>query len=88
MEIIGVLFILFVVWLVIKISGALFHAGFWLLALPFKLLALVVSLIVGIVIFIPAVLLGSLLIIPAVLLVGLFPFVLLAAGLWLLLRRN
>jgi hypothetical protein len=88
MEAIGVLFILFVVWLVFKIAGGIFHAGFWLLALPFKLLALAISLVIGLVVFVPVVIIGSLLIIPVALLAGLFPFILLIGGLWLLLRRN
>lgn len=91
MEIIGILFIILVIWLIFKVAMGIFQAGFWLIALPFKLLALFIALIIGIVVILPLTIVAGvigLFALPLMILGGLLPFILVGAGLWLLLRRN
>lgn len=91
MEIITLLLIVFIAYVVLKLFAAFFHVGIWLLALPFKLLAVVLSSLFVIFVFIPLGVVGallSLIALPVALLVFLLPFLLIAAGLWLLLRQR
>jgi len=91
MELVSVLLIVFIAFIILKLFAAFFHAGVWLLALPFKLLAVLLSSVIVVFVLVPlGVVAGlvGLLAVPFALLILLAPFLLLAAGLWLLMRRN
>jgi len=76
MEIIGLLFIIFAVWLVFKILGALFYAGAFLITLPFKILGFVLLFVL----FVP--LIGI-----AGILIALAPVILIIMGIVYLIRH-
>lgn len=89
MEVIAILlFVLFGV-LFLKILGALFHVGIFVLTLPFKLLAFVFS---GLVVFLVLIPLGvvaglaSLVVLPFALLTPLLPIALIGFAVWIFLR--
>lgn len=90
MEIITLLLIVFIAYIILKLFAAFFHAGIWLLALPFKLLAVVLSSLFVVFVLVPLGVVGallSLLAVPVALSVLLLPFLLIGLGLWLLLRQ-
>jgi len=91
LEIIGVLLIVLIVVAFFKILGVVFHAGVWVLALPFKILGVLIGALVLFAVLIPLGVVGvlaSVIMIPLALIVALLPFILVGAGLWLLLRNN
>jgi len=76
MEIIGLLFVVFAVWLVFKILGALLYAGAFLITLPFKILGFVLLFVL----FVP--LIGI-----AGILIALAPVILIIMGIVYLIRH-
>ncbi len=91
MEIVSLLLIVFFAYIFLKLFGAFFHAGIWLLALPFKILAVALSIVVTLVVLVPLGFAGallSLIAIPAALFVLLLPLLLIVGGLWLLFRQS
>ncbi|WP_456407468.1 hypothetical protein [Caldithrix abyssi] len=80
-----------VAWIVLKLLGLIFHAGIFMLTLPFKLLGLVIALILTPLILIPMGLLAGLtaiLILPLAIIGPALPFVLIGLGIWAILRKN
>jgi len=91
MEIVAVLFIILFAMVFLKILAALLHISVFMLTLPFKILAAVLSVFVVGFILIPVGLIAgiaSLIIIPFALLIPLFPVLLIGGGIWLLLRNR
>jgi len=91
MEIIGILLIVLIVIGLFKILGLFFHVGIWMIALPFKILGLVIASVVLVAVLIPLGILGalaSIIVAPLALLIPLLPFLLVGAGIWLILRHN
>jgi len=91
MELISALLIILLAVVFLKILGAIFHAGIFVLALPLKLLAVALSAIVFAVVLIPLGVvagLASLIVLPVVLVGPLLPIILLGGGLYLLLRNR
>ena len=91
MEIISIALILLIAYIILKLFGALFHSGIWLLALPFKLLAIVIASLLVVFVLVPLGVVGallSLLAVPIVLVALLLPFLLIGLGLWLLSRQQ
>ncbi len=91
MEIIAVLLIILLTMLFLKILAAVLHVGIFMLTLPFKILAGVLSIFVVGFILIPIGLaagIASLIMAPFVLLIPLLPLLLIGGGIWLLLRNR
>lgn len=91
MEIIGILIAVLIIIAFLKLIGLLFHAGVWVIALPFKILFGVIGAIIMIAVLIPLGVIGaiaSIIVIPFALLVPLAPFLLIGLGVWLLVRKN
>ena len=90
-ELLVLLCIVGLVWLVLKVIGALFHVTFALLALPFQILAALGVVLVSLVLVIPLALVTGvlgILVAPFLLLAPLLPFIIIGLGLFLVLRRN
>lgn len=91
MEIVSIVLIFLIAIVILKLVGVIFHAGIFMIALPFKLLALALSGIVVVLVLIPlgvvAGLIG-LIALPLAILGPFLPFILIALGLWALLRRR
>ena len=91
MELIILLLIILVAYIIMKLMTVFFHAGIWLLALPFKLLALLLSSIIVVFVLVPLGVVGallSLLAVPLAFFIYLLPFLLIILGLWLLQRQH
>ncbi len=91
MEIISIVLIILIAYLILKLFAVFFHAGIWLLALPFKLLAITLSTLLVVFVLVPLGVIGGLLsflAVPVVLAALLLPFLLIGLGLWLLIRHN
>ena len=80
MEVLGLIFLIFVVWVVFKILGALFYTGAFLITLPLKILGAVLMLVL----FLP---LGIISFAAIGLLIPLIPIVLIVIGIVALLRH-
>jgi hypothetical protein len=63
-----------------------FKVSFWALSLPLQILAAAVALLLGLLIFVPVGLVVGLLALPFILIFAILPFILIAWGLYLLLR--
>jgi len=91
MEIVSIVLIFLIAIVILKLVGVIFHAGIVMIALPFKLLALALSGFVVVLVLIPlgvvAGLIG-LIALPLAILGPFLPFILIALGLWALLRRR
>ena len=91
MEIISILLIIGLAFVFLKALALMLHVGIWMLALPFKILAVLLSAFVVVFVFIPVGLVGALaglILLPFALIVPLLPFILIAAGVIWLLRRS
>ncbi|TFG95102.1 MAG: hypothetical protein E4H13_13860 [Calditrichales bacterium] len=91
MEIIALLFIIFFAVIFIKILALLFQTSIFILALPFKILGVVLSAIFVLVLLVPLGIIGAiagLLVAPLVLLFALAPIVLILLGLYLLIKNS
>ena len=91
MEIIAVLFIVLFAVIFLKIIAALLHVSIFMLTLPFKILAGVLSVIVVGVILIPLGLIAGiagLILAPLALLLPLLPLLLIGGGIWFLLKNR
>lgn len=91
MEIIGILIAVIIILAFVKLLGLLFHAGVWVIALPFKILFAVIGAIITLAILVPLGVFGalaSIIVIPLALLIPLAPFLLIGFGVWLLVRKN
>ena len=76
--------------LLLKLLALILHTGVFLLTLPFKLLAAVLSVIVVFAVLIPLGVVGAIagiLIAPLALLVILLPFILIGLGIYLIANR-
>ncbi len=88
--IIGIFVFIIMAWLVLKLLGVFFHVGIVMLTLPFKLLGLVIALILTPLILIPMGLfagLVGLVALPFALLGPAIPIILIALGVWAILKR-
>lgn len=91
MEIIVILLAVILILAFLKFLGLIFHAGVWIIALPFKIIGLLIASVVMIAVFIPLGVLGaiaSIVMIPVVIIIPLAPFIIIALGIWLLVKRN
>lgn len=91
MEIIGVLLIVLIIIAFLKLLGLIFHAGVWVVALPFKIIGAILGSLVMVAILIPLGILGaitSIIMIPIAIIIPLAPFILVGLGIWLLIRKN
>ncbi|MEJ2544037.1 MAG: hypothetical protein P8Y99_08210 [Calditrichaceae bacterium] len=91
MEIIGILIAVVIIIAFVKLLGILFHAGVWVIALPFKILFAVIGAIISVAIFVPLGVFGvlaSIIVIPLALIIPLAPFLIIGLGIWLLVRKN
>jgi hypothetical protein len=70
----------------LKILMFVFKVSFWALSLPLQILAAAVALLLGLLIFVPVGLVVGLLALPFILIFAILPFILIAWGLYLLLR--
>ena len=91
MEIIGVLIVVLIIIAFLKLLGVIFHAGVWVIALPFKIIGAVLGLLVMVVILVPLGIFGalaSIIMIPIAIIIPLAPFILVGLGIWLLVKKN
>ena len=91
MEILAVLFFILLAVIFLKILAFVFHVGIFMLALPFKILAISLSAIIVALVLIPLGVIGGLaglIILPLVIFIPLLPVLLIGVGLWLLLRHH
>ena len=91
MEIIGVLIVVLIIIAFLKLLGVIFHAGVWVIALPFKIIGAVLGLLVMVVILVPLGIFGalaSIIMIPIALIIPLAPFIVVGLGIWLLVKKN
>ncbi|MEJ2055169.1 MAG: hypothetical protein P8X42_14735 [Calditrichaceae bacterium] len=91
MEILGILLIALIILAFLKMIGLIFHIGLWAIALPFKIVGILIGSVIMVAILIPLGVLGalaSLLMIPLAILIPLAPFILVGLGIWLLVRKN
>ena len=91
MEIIGILIAVLIIIAFLKLIGLLFHAGIWVIALPFKILFAVIGAIITVAILVPLGVFGaiaSIILIPLALIIPLAPFIIIGLGIWLLVRKN
>jgi hypothetical protein len=91
MEIIGIIIAVVIIIAFVKLLGILFHAGVWVIALPFKILFAVIGAIISVAIFVPLGVFGvlaSIIVIPLALIIPLAPFLIIGLGIWLLVRKN
>ena len=79
MEILGIIFLALIVLVILKMAGVLIHSGLFILALPFKILGLVIFTIL----LAPL----AILLVPISLIALFSPFILVVIGLVLLLKR-
>jgi hypothetical protein len=90
MELLTLLFIVFLAALFLKILSIIFHTGVFLLVLPLKILAVLFATIVVFVVLAPLGILGAiagLMVAPIVLFVFLFPVILIGIGIYFLINR-
>lgn len=91
MELIGILFIAFIIFLFLKLIALFFDVAIFAIALPFKILAIVFGAIFGVFLLIPlglfAGLLG-LLIAPLAIIGALLPVILIAIGIILVFKNS
>ncbi len=91
MEIIAVLLLIMLALGFFKILGLLFHASVFMLALPFKIIGMMIAGLVFFLIVLPLGLLAGfvgVVAVPLALLLPILPFLLIALGTWLLLRKR
>jgi len=91
MEIIGIIIAVLIIIVFLKLLGILFHAGVWVIALPFKIIGAVIGVIITLIVLVPLGVFGalaSIIIIPFALIIPLAPFLLVGLGIWLLVRKN
>ena len=91
MEIIGVILAVLIIVAFLKLIGIIFHAGVWVIALPFKIIGAVIGSLIMLAIFIPLGVLGilaSVIMIPIAIIIPLTPFILVGLGIWLLVKKN
>lgn len=81
MEVLGLLFLGFILWLFLKIIAAVFSAGVFLLTIPFKILGALLFLVV----LLPITVAGAAFV---SILLPLIPVFLVIAGIVVLLRHN
>lgn len=77
-------------WIVLKLFGVFFHAGVFMIALPFTILGLVIALVLTPLILVPLGLfagLAGILLMPFAFVLPLLPVLIIAAGIWLLLKN-
>lgn len=90
MEIISILLIVLLGIFFLKLFALFFQAGIWVIALPFKILAFLISTVVIVAVLIPLGIVAGLLsiiVLPLALIGPLLPFLLLGLGLWLFLKK-
>jgi len=90
MEILSVLFIAMFVVVFLKLFSILLHTGIFLLALPFKILSVFLSLFVVLAILLPLGIVGAvagLLLAPLVILAFLLPVFMIFYGIYILINR-
>ena len=91
MNLIGVLLIILLTVVFLKILGLIFHAGIFVLALPFKILAVLLSALVFGLVLVPLGIvagLASLIALPVVIAAPFLPILVLGGGLYLLFRNR
>ena len=91
MEIIGVILAVLIIVAFLKLICIIFHAGVWVIALPFKIIVAVIGSLIMLAIFIPLGVLGilaSVIMIPIAIIIPLTPFILVGLGIWLLVKKN
>ena len=91
MEIIGIIIAVLIIIAFLKLLSIIFHAGVWVIALPFKIIGAVIGALVMLVVLIPLGIFGllaSVIMIPIALIIPLIPFILIGFGIWLLVKKN
>lgn len=91
MEIIAILFIVLAVWLALKMMAFFLDVAIFAIALPFKILAVLLGLFLGVFLLIPlGVLTGvaALLIAPLALAAAALPLILIAVGIYLIIKNS
>ena len=91
MEVIAVLLIILFSIIFLKILALLFHVGIFMLTLPFKLLAVLLSVLFVVFVLIPIGLVGGLvglILLPLTILIPILPLALILVGLYFLLKKS
>ncbi len=87
---ISLLLFIVVAWIVLKLFAVFFHVGILMIAFPFKILGLVFVLLLIPLILVPLGLfagLAGILLAPLALILPLLPVLIIAIGIWLLLKN-
>ena len=91
MEVIAVLLIILFSIIFLKILALMFHVGIFMLTLPFKLLAVLVSVLLVVFVLIPIGVVGGLvglILLPLTILIPILPLALILMGLYFLLKKS
>jgi len=86
----AVLMFIVLAWIVLKIFAVLFHVSIFMIALPFKILGVILALLLVPFIAVPLGLfagLAGLLLIPFAIAVPLLPLIIIGLGIWLLIKN-